>query len=93
VKILLDENAPVDLLPVLRAAGHVAESVNFLGWKGLQNGDLLAKYRTPGRASSLIYATAKLTDKTSADASYGFRGRCLYQDRTMKRLTGLAVKV
>jgi hypothetical protein len=43
VKILLDENAPVDLLPVLRAAGRIAESVNFLGWKGLQNGDLLAK--------------------------------------------------
>jgi predicted nuclease of predicted toxin-antitoxin system len=43
VKILLDENVPVDLLTVLRAAGHVAESVNFLGWKGLQNGDLLAK--------------------------------------------------
>jgi hypothetical protein len=43
VKILLDENAPVDLIPVLRAAGHAAESVNFMGWKGLQNGDLLAK--------------------------------------------------
>jgi len=45
MKILLDENAPVDLLPVLRADGHVAESVNFLGWKGLRNGDLLAKAR------------------------------------------------
>lgn len=28
---------------MLRAAGHIAESVNFLGWKGLQNGDLLVK--------------------------------------------------
>jgi len=45
MKILLDENTPVDWLPVLRAAGHVAESVNFLGWKGLRNGDLLAKAR------------------------------------------------
>jgi predicted nuclease of predicted toxin-antitoxin system len=45
VKILLDENVPVDLLAALRAAGHAAESVNFLGWKGLQNGDLLAKAR------------------------------------------------
>ena len=38
---MVDENVPVDLLPVLRAAGHEAESVNFLGWKGLQNGDLI----------------------------------------------------
>jgi predicted nuclease of predicted toxin-antitoxin system len=45
MKILLDENAPVDLLSVLRAAGHMAESVNFLGWKGLRNGDLLARAR------------------------------------------------
>lgn len=30
---------------MLRAAGHMAESVNFLGWKGLQNGELLAKAR------------------------------------------------
>jgi len=43
MKILLDENAPVDILPVLRAAGHDAESVNFLGWKGLKNGQLLAQ--------------------------------------------------
>lgn len=41
--ILLDENVPVDLLPLLRAAGHDAASVNFLGWKGLKNGDLLKK--------------------------------------------------
>lgn len=43
MKILLDENAPVDILPVLRAAGHEAESVNFIGWKGLKNGELLAQ--------------------------------------------------
>lgn len=43
MKILLDENAPVDILPVLRVAGHDAESVNFLGWKGLKNGQLLAQ--------------------------------------------------
>ncbi len=43
MKILLDENVPVDILPVLRTAGHDAESVNFLGWKGLKNGQLLAQ--------------------------------------------------
>jgi predicted nuclease of predicted toxin-antitoxin system len=45
VKILLDENVPVDLLPFLRAAGHMAESVNFTGWKGVKNGDLLTRAR------------------------------------------------
>jgi uncharacterized protein DUF5615 len=36
MRILLDENVPVDLLPFLRAAGHTAESVNFVGWKGVK---------------------------------------------------------
>jgi Domain of unknown function (DUF5615) len=36
---------PVDLLPFLRSAGHTAESVNFNGWKGVKNGDLLARAR------------------------------------------------
>jgi predicted nuclease of predicted toxin-antitoxin system len=44
--ILLDENVPVDLLAVLRAAGHEAESAGYLGWKGLKNGEIL------GRAAS-----------------------------------------
>ncbi len=43
MKILLDENVPVDILPALRAGGRDAESVNFLGWKGLKNGVLLAQ--------------------------------------------------
>ena len=42
MKILLDENVPVDILPLLRAVEHEAESVNFIGLKGLKNGDLLA---------------------------------------------------
>jgi predicted nuclease of predicted toxin-antitoxin system len=43
MRILLDENVPVDLLPFLRSAGHAAESVNFIGWKGVKNGDLLTR--------------------------------------------------
>jgi Domain of unknown function (DUF5615) len=39
----LDENVPVDVLPVLRGAGHEAESVNFIGWKGLDNGVLITQ--------------------------------------------------
>ena len=45
MRILLDENAPVDLLPFLHSAGHTAESVNFIGWKGVKNGDLLTRAR------------------------------------------------
>jgi predicted nuclease of predicted toxin-antitoxin system len=41
MKILLDENVPVDVLFILRGAGHQADSVNFLGWKGLKNGALI----------------------------------------------------
>lgn len=42
MRILLDENVPVDILPVLRAADIEAESVNFIGWKRLQNGSFQA---------------------------------------------------
>ena len=41
MRILLDENVPVDIVAVLRACGHEAESVNYLGWKGIQNGEIL----------------------------------------------------
>jgi predicted nuclease of predicted toxin-antitoxin system len=43
MRILLDENVPVDLLPFLRDLGHKVESVNFLGWKGIKNGELLQR--------------------------------------------------
>jgi predicted nuclease of predicted toxin-antitoxin system len=43
MRILLDENVPVDVLAVLRACGHEPESVNYLGWKGIQNGEILLR--------------------------------------------------
>jgi predicted nuclease of predicted toxin-antitoxin system len=45
MRILLDENVPVDILPVLHRAGIEAESVNFIGWKRLQNGELIVRAR------------------------------------------------
>ncbi len=45
MRILLDENVPVDILPVLHGAGIEAESVNFIGWKRLQNGELVMRAR------------------------------------------------
>jgi predicted nuclease of predicted toxin-antitoxin system len=46
MRVLLDENVPVDILPVLRAAGIEAESVNFIGWKRIQNGELITRARS-----------------------------------------------
>ena len=45
MRVLLDENVPVDILPVLRGTGIEAESVNFIGWKGLHNGELIMRAR------------------------------------------------
>ena len=43
MRILLDENVPVDIIPFLRGSGHIVESVNSLGWKGMKNGDILER--------------------------------------------------
>ena len=45
MRILLDENVPIDILPVLQGSGHDAQSVNFLGLKGFHDGDLLERTR------------------------------------------------
>jgi predicted nuclease of predicted toxin-antitoxin system len=45
MRILLDENVPIDILPVLQRSGHDAQSVNFTGLKGFQNGDLIERAR------------------------------------------------
>jgi predicted nuclease of predicted toxin-antitoxin system len=45
MRVLLDENVPVDIIPVLRAGKCDAESINFIGWKGIQNGELMKRAR------------------------------------------------
>ncbi len=42
MRILVDENVPIQLLSHLAAAGHQAEHVDRLGLKGISNGELLA---------------------------------------------------
>jgi len=46
VKLLLDENLPVDLRLFL--TGHEAITVAYMGWKGLTNGALLARAAASG---------------------------------------------
>jgi predicted nuclease of predicted toxin-antitoxin system len=40
MKVLLDENLPLDLRHLL--LGHDVFTADYMGWKGLENGDLLA---------------------------------------------------
>ena len=46
MKVLLDENLPIDLRHFL--AGHQTFTVAFMGWKGLSNGTLLARAAADG---------------------------------------------
>jgi hypothetical protein len=41
VRVLLDEQVPVGLAPLL--IGHEAETVTGMGWTGVQNGELLRR--------------------------------------------------
>jgi hypothetical protein len=43
VRVLLDENVPVDLAAEL--PGHEVFTVTRLGWSGLKNGELLTRAR------------------------------------------------
>ena len=44
MRVLLDENLPVDLAALLH--GHEVVTVSGLGWQGIQNGDLLRRAAT-----------------------------------------------
>ena len=50
MRVLLDENLPVDLAPAL--TGRQAETVSALGWTGIKNGELLA--RAAGRFDAML---------------------------------------
>jgi predicted nuclease of predicted toxin-antitoxin system len=43
VRVLLDEQLPVDLAEVL--TGHTVDTVVGRGWAGIKNGDLLQRMR------------------------------------------------
>lgn len=47
MKILLDENIPHDLRPLL-SEGHEVFTVAYLGWQAAQNGELLRKAAESG---------------------------------------------
>ncbi len=44
MRILLDENLPKELAPLL--TGHEGRTVKHMGWAGLQNGKLLTRAQT-----------------------------------------------
>ena len=46
MKILLDENLPQRLRTML--PGHDVATVNFMGWKGVENGELLKRAASHG---------------------------------------------
>jgi predicted nuclease of predicted toxin-antitoxin system len=50
VRVLLDENLPIDL--VVDIFGHEVETVLGLGWAGIKNGELLQRCR--GRFDALL---------------------------------------
>ena len=50
MRVLLDEQMPRDLVPELK--GHEVRTVGQMGWKGLDNGELLA--RASGRFDVLL---------------------------------------
>jgi len=41
MRIVIDEDIPSELVPLFRAAGHVAQHVEEMGLKGTKNGELL----------------------------------------------------
>jgi len=46
MKLLLDENLPHRLRPLI--AGHDVRTVTYMGWNGVENGELLARAAADG---------------------------------------------
>ena len=62
MKVLIDESLDVRLRQHL--AGHDTYTVQFMGWKGLKNGDLLARAATDGFDVVLTYDQNFNTSRT-----------------------------
>ena len=56
MRVLLDENVPVDLASLV--GGHDVETVSGLGWDGVKNGELLLRMR--GGFDALVTMDRKL---------------------------------
>jgi hypothetical protein len=64
MRVLLDENVPVDLAGLL--ANHDVQTVSGLGWEGIRNGELLAQMR--GRFDALVTMDNKLPHQQNLTA-------------------------
>lgn len=64
MRVLLDENVPVDLAGLL--AKHDVQTVSGLGWEGITNGELLAQMR--GRFDALLTMDKKLPQQQKLTA-------------------------
>ena len=64
MRVLLDENVPVDVAGLLR--GHEIATVAGLGWKGITNGELLA--RMSGRFDALVTMDRNLPHQQNLSA-------------------------
>ncbi len=68
MRVLLDENIPVDLAALL--TGHDVQTVSALRWQGLKNGELLE--RAGGRFDAFITMDRNIKQQQAlADRSFG----------------------
>jgi predicted nuclease of predicted toxin-antitoxin system len=68
VRVLLDENIPVDLAALL--TGHDVQTVSGLRWQGLKNGELLE--RAGGRFEAFVTMDRNIKQQQAlADRSFG----------------------
>lgn len=87
MRILVDENVPVQIVPLLTAAGHEAAHVDQLGLKGIGNGALLSRAVDDGY-EVLLTGDTKMGG-TQNIAAYDVAVVVIRGRRTPKRLPAL----
>lgn len=87
MRILVDENVPIQILPHLAAAGHQAEHVDRLGLKGIGNGELLA-HAARERYAVLLTGDTKMGGSQNI-AAYDIAVVLIRGRKTPKRLPAL----